>query len=399
MNGEVIVEKVQEIEQNFCEIIFSSGQELYLLGTAHASNESIALVEKVIETYLPSDVCIELDENRLLVLKDENALENVDIVKLLKEKKFLFFFIHLMLSVFQKSMAEKINTVLGGEFKKAIELSEEKNIRLHLVDREANITLRRAWNMMGFWSQIKSFFMILSSEEKDFKEEDIEALKKQQNLTEMISLMERSFPIFKKALIDERDQYMAKKIMENLGEKTVAIVGAGHVEGIIRRLKSRTYSQIDIEELNKVPSGTKIWKVLAFSFPILITGLFIYGFAYGDRKVAMDALFAWVVGHSFFSGLGALLAMGHPLAVLVSALFSPVTSLNPFIGVGLISGITQFYFSKPRVKDFRSFQKDIKKPIRWWKNKFIRIILVFFMSSLGSSLGTIVSLKFLYDIL
>jgi len=100
----------------------------------------------------------------------------------------------------------------------------------------------------------------------------------------------------------------------------------------------------------------------------------------------------WVLWNGSLAALGAVIALAHPLAILVSFLGAPITSLSPFIGVGILSGLVQVALRKPRVSDVHDLTEDTTNLKGWYRNRITRALLVFFLSSLGSSIGTFVSI-------
>src|SRR5690606_12617954 len=119
---------IEELEQNVHLLTFDEDKKLYLIGTAHVSRESAELVEKVINQSEPDTVCIELDDQRLKALKEKNKYENLDIIKIIRTGQKYFFIGNLILSSFQKKMAEKTGVEPGSEFKRAIDMAEAKNL-------------------------------------------------------------------------------------------------------------------------------------------------------------------------------------------------------------------------------------------------------------------------------
>ena len=86
--------------------------------------------------------------------------------------------------------------------------------------------------------------------------------------------------------------------------------------------------------------------------------------------------------------LGALLARGHPITVLSALVAAPLTSLNPTIAAGMVTGLVESWLRKPRVSDLENLRFDITTVKGWFRNPATRILLVFFLSNLGSAIGT-----------
>jgi pheromone shutdown protein TraB len=69
------------------------------------------------------------------------------------------------------------------------------------------------------------------------RQEHIEKLLAEGEIDNALSELSEEFPAVKTVLVDERDRYMAQKIRECGGHKVVAVVGAGHLEGIEENLR------------------------------------------------------------------------------------------------------------------------------------------------------------------
>ena len=123
--------KIEKIKQDVRLIHFPDGKQIYLIGTAHVSLKSAELVEEIILEVKPDGIGIELDSQRFEVIKNKSNFESLDIVKILRKGQGFFFIGHLLLSSFQKKLSDKTGTQPGLEFKKAIELAEEKNIKIY----------------------------------------------------------------------------------------------------------------------------------------------------------------------------------------------------------------------------------------------------------------------------
>jgi len=393
------VSSIETPKTNLNKITFDDGKVLYLIGTAHVSGDSVKFVEECINEFGPDTVAVELDKNRMDVLKNRKKYEETDIIDIFKKKKVLFFTVQLIMSGYQKKIAEKTGSAPGSEFKKAIELAEEKDLKLVNADRDISVTLKRTINAMTFKEKVKFFTGMLFGDDKDVDEKAIEELKKGDMLMQIIGEMQDEFPSLKRTILDERDRYLAANIAQNLGEKTVAVVGAAHVPGILRRLREEKPEKDNLDDINFVPKGSKITKIIPWIIPVLIIGMFIYGFFNGNAPDTLEAAIWWIVINGTLSALGCALALGHPLTILAGFIAAPITSLNPTIGAGIVTGLVQLYLVKPRVIDLETVSQDTTKLKGWWKNKLSRALLVSLFSSIGSSIGTFAALPFLMKLL
>jgi len=372
-------------------------KEITLIGTAHVSRDSAQLVADTILEKRPDTVSIELCESRYQSIRHKDQWQDTDIVKVIKEKKSFLLLSNLLLASFQKRLAKKLDIRPGQEMIQAIESGESIGAEIHLADRDIRTTLSRTWRIMGFWDKLKLVFQIILSigEVNEIKEEDIEKMKQEDVLETLLSEVGKSLPVLKSILIDERDQYLAHKIKSAPGRKIVAVVGAGHVPGIKRYWNTVT----DINSLEQLPPKRKALGLLKWIVPVAILGLIIFGFYYGGTKAGSHMLTWWVMANGVLAGIGAMIAFAHPLTILSSVLAAPLTSLNPMIAAGWVSGLVEAFSRKPKVKDFEQLQNDIHTMKGFWRNKITRILLVVVFTNLGSSLGTFVAIPLMLKVL
>ncbi len=375
------------------------GREFVLVGTAHISQESVETVKAVIREENPDTVCIELDEQRHRALLNPRHWESLNLIQVLKQGQAPFLLANLALSSFQKRMGLQTGVKPGSELAAAAETAVELGIKVELVDREIRTTLLRAWRKAGFWKKMMLFSTLLASmfEKQELDEEELAKLRQTDTLSAMLDEMSQVLPTVKTTLVDERDTYMAHHIRQSSGEKVVAIVGAAHMPGILKKL-SNTFSSAEIDALSVIPEKTSLSKILPWLIPAVVVGLFIVGFMTGNTQQLADAAVAWVLANGVLSALGTLIALGHPLTILAAFIAAPITSLNPTIGAGFVTGLVQAFVAPPHVKDMESVAEDIAKLSGWWRNRLTRVLLVFFFSSLGSAIGTLVAFGWLKDL-
>ncbi len=359
-----------------------------LVGTAHVSQESVELVKRVIEEEHPDGVCVELDPKRFEALSSPTRWESLDLKEIIRKKQLSTLMANLVLASFQKRLGDKLGVAPGTEMLEAIRMSEKHNIPFTLGDRDVRVTMRRAWRNTPFWrkSLLMSSLMLSIFDTTEVSEDEIRNLKKQDVLSEMMKELGKEVPTLKEVLIDERDLYLAKKIDEAPGERTIGVVGAGHVEGITRTLNEKT--EISLETLNYIPPVSPAWKIVGWSIPLLIVGSIMYiGWDKGADAAGENALF-WILANGIPSGIGGLLAMAHPLTTVAAFFAAPFTSLTPVIGVGYVTAFVQAYLQPPLVRDFQTVAEDIAIPRRWWNSRLLRVFLAFLLPTIGSIIGT-----------
>jgi pheromone shutdown-related protein TraB len=359
-----------------------------IVGTAHVSQESVEIVKRVIEQEHPDDVCVELDAKRFEAISHPNRWESLDLKEIIRKQQLSTLMVNLVLASFQKRLGDKLGVLPGMEMLEAIRMAEKHNIPVILGDRDVRVTMRRAWRNTPFWrkSLLVSSLMLSIFDTTEVSEDEIRNLKKQDVLSEMMKDLGKEVPTLKVALIDERDRYLAKKIVETPGKRTVAVVGAGHVAGICKIIEQQV--SVDLEELNYIPPVSPIWKMVGWSIPLLIIGSIAWiGWQKGADAAGDNALF-WILANGIPSGIGGILAMAHPLTILTAFASAPFTSLTPVIGVGYVTAFVQAYLQPPIVKDFQTVAEDIAIPGRWWKSRLLRVFLAFLLPTIGSIIGT-----------
>ncbi len=373
------------------------GKEIVLLGTAHVSRESVDLVAEVINDEKPDTVCVELCESRFQAIQQKNRWKEMDIIKVIREKKAFLLLSNLLLVSFQKRIADKFDIKPGEEMLSAIENAEKIGADIHLADREIRITMARTWRVMGMWEKMKLLFQLLLStgDVDDITKEDIEKMKQEDVLETLLSEVGKSHPVLREILIDERDKYLAEKIRTAPGSKIVAAVGAGHVPGI----KKNWNNAIDLQELEILPPKSRLSYVFKWGLPTAILVLFGVGFFGGGKETGTDMVAWWFLVNGVLAGLGAIIAVAHPMTIISAILAAPLTSMNPTIAAGWVSGLVEAFLRKPKVKDFESLPNDILSVKGFWQNKVTRILLVVVFTNLGSSVGTFVALPLMLKLL
>ncbi len=366
------------------------GKEFFIIGTAHISQNSADLVREVISNEKPDVVCVELDKQRFKALSEKKKWEELNLKQLIKEKQLSTLLINILLASYQKKLGEKLGVKPGVELLEATKVAKEFDIPIELIDRDVRITLKRAWNSMGFWQKMKLMTVGLASvfEEEEISEEKLNEIKQKDVLNEMMAELGKQMPVLKEVLIDERDSYLMQKMKEVNAVKIVAVVGAGHVNGIVEALESNR-EQV-IEEIEIIPPPSKMVKIIGYGVPTIIIASLIYiGYTKGADVAGDNAIF-WILANGIPSALGTAFALAHPFTIISAFLAAPITSLTPVIGAGYVAAFVQVYFQPPKVKEFESVTEDVSNWKMWWQNKLLKVLLVFILSGLGSAIGTYV---------
>lgn len=372
-----------------------AGRKIVLIGTAHVSKESIAEVKNEIESLKPDCVAVELDEKRYNSMMDPESWKNLDIVKVLKRREGFLMLANLVLSSFQKRMGKNVGVKPGDEMLAAINCAKENNILFTLVDRPIQVTLRRAWAKNSLWGKCKLLASMIASafDNEEISEDEIEKLKSGNEMDSMMKELSEYLPSVKEVLIDERDRYLASHIWESEGNTIVAVLGAGHLPGVKAYLEKLANGIMisDTSDIETVSEKSIAGKVIGWGIPIVIVALIVAGFFMGGQTTGTKMVGSWILWNGCLSALGALIALANPITVLVAFVGAPLTSLCPLVGVGLFTGIVQALICKPKVSDIESLQEDVSSLKGWYKNRVLKVLLVFFLSSLGSTIGTFVA--------
>jgi len=380
---------VIEISQNV-DLIELGERKIYLVGTAHVSKASVELAEKTIRDVMPDSVAIELCDSRYQSLQDPDRWKNTDIVKVIKDGKVYVLMAQLMLAAFQKKLGEHLQVKPGAEMMHAANIARELNSNIVLADRDVKTTLKRTWATLSFWSMCKVLFGMLmglfSNEKMDA--EEIERLKSSDALNQLLDDFSKTLPDVRRPLIDERDQYLAAKISSAPGKSVVAVIGAGHVPGIKKWLDK----EVDLVALEVIPDKKLSSKILAWLMPGLLVLFIALGFMNSGMSKSVEMLSTWIWINALLAGIGAALALAHPLTILAAALAAPFTAAHPLLASGWVAGLVEASLKKPRVSDLETVADDISTMKGIWSNRVSRILLIVCLTNLLGSFGSLFAL-------
>ena len=374
------------------QVLELDGRKIILIGTAHVSKESIEEVTQEIKNEHPDCVAIELDERRYNSMSDPDSWRNLDIIKVLKRREGFLMLANLVLGSFQRKMGENVGVKPGDEMLAAIDCAKENNIPFTLVDRPIQVTLRRAWAKNSFLGKCRLLASMLASafDNEEISPEQIENLKNSSEMDSMMNELSDYMPVVKQVLIDERDTYLASNIFTAEGNNIVAVLGAGHLNGVAAHLEAfaSETEKTDVSEISDVPPKGFWSKAAGWIIPAIIIGIIVAGFIYGGVHAGTKMLSSWFLWNAIPAAVMSLFALANPVTILAAFVSAPFTSLCPFVGVGFVTGIVQALICKPKVSDMETLQDDVGTFKGWYKNRILRVLMVFILSSLGSVLGT-----------
>lgn len=384
-------------------IITLENKTVFLLGTAHISNESVDEVAQLIEQHEPDHICIEIDKGRYKTMKEGQSWHNLNIGKVLKQGRGFFMLANLALSSFQRRMGQESGSAPGKEMEMAAAAAESAGIPFSFSDRNIQTTLQRAWNKSGFWNKMKLIAALVASafSKEKLTAEEVEQLKKRSALQEMMEELAKELPVAKEVLIDERDRYLGTNIYKAPGERTLAVIGAGHAHGIVETLEKLEKKELspDISALDVLPPPSKAKKIIPWVIPAAVAALLFYGFINAGWSQGLEMFVYWFAVNGILAGIGAIISLAHPLTIIASVALAPFTSLNPTIGVGIVSGGLEAYIRKPRVSDFENLNNDILSIKGFFRNRVTHALLVFLFTSIGSAIGTFAAFPFLVSLI
>lgn len=388
--GDEQAEPIKTVRVNNCTIT--------LLGTAHVSKASADKVQELIATEKYDAVAVELCPSRHKVIVNPDAMAKMDLFQVIKNGQASMVAASLALGAFQQRMAEQLGIEPGAEMRVAIKDAQAAKLPVLLIDREIGTTMKRIYRSVPWWKRMNLFAGLIASviSKEKFNADEIERLKEGDVLESSFAQFAENEKELFRPLISERDEYMTARLIkeckENGYQHILAVIGAGHLNGMVRQLEAQKIADPDeqITQLETIPPSSSWFKYL----PWLIVALIVTGFVIGfmrSPEMGTAMVIDWIVINGGLSAIGAAIAFAHPLSVLTAFLAAPLTSLNPTIGAGMVVAAVETYLRKPKVGDFNRLRADTTSLKGWWSNQVTRILLIFIFSTLGSAIGTYVA--------
>jgi len=385
-----------ELQGQPIERVQRDGVEYVVLGTAHVSKVSVDAVVALLANEHFDAVAIELCDSRAQSMRDPEAFKQMDLFKVIRQGKAGMVAASLVLSTFQKRLADQSGIQPGAEMKAAMDGADRRGLPLWLVDREVGTTLKRAWHSVGFWQRFGLLGGLLASvfEREAIEQEEIEKLKQGDLLESAFSeFASESKPLYQ-SLIGERDAFMAARLREEAtrsatteSRRVLVVIGAGHLKGLTGLLREQQDDPATIvAALASTPPKARWPKWIALILVLLVFAAIGYAF-HRNTALGAQALRDWVLYTGCFSALGALIAGGHPLSIIAAFIAGPIKPFRPGIPSGGISAMVEAWARRPRVVDFDTLRDDIGHWSGWWKNRVARTLLNFFLVCIGTIIG------------
>lgn len=375
------------------QVVERDGVRYTLLGTAHVSHASVAAVDAMLASRPFDAVAVELCEARHQSMLAPEQLHQLDLMQVIRSGKAGVVAAQLLLSSYQARLAEQLGIEPGAEMKAAIAGARARDLPVWLIDRDVGRTVGRAYRSVGFWQRMSLMGGLLGGmlSNDRIDEAEIEKLKEGDMLDSAFrEFAEQSQPLYQ-ALIAERDAFMAARLREHQPESEVrevlVVIGAGHLQGLTEALQTQQEpAPILLERLNQPPPPRRWPRWLGYALIALVVGGFAWGFSRGG-DVGMELLLTWVLVTGVLGAIGCAIAGGHPASIASAFAASPVTPLHPVLASGMVSASVEMWLRKPTVRDFGALRQDLSGWRGWWRNKVSRILLNFFFTNLGTSLG------------
>ena len=374
--------------------ITRDGVHYTLLGTAHVSRASVDAVVSMATSGEYDAIAVELCPARHQALTKQQQWKDMDLYRIIREKKAGLVMANLALGAYQRRIAEQFGIEPGAELKAAADAADAHDLPLQLIDRDLATTLKRSYRAVPWYKRMMlSAGLVMSTVSSDeIDEEQIEKLKEGDILEATFTEFAEQSPELYEALIGERDRFMAARLrqenIDNEGKRILVVIGAGHLEGLSKYLATdQGDPQAEVDELSHLPPPTRWLKFIPWLIAVAVLTGFWIGFS-RSPELGWELVTMWVVINGGLAALGALIARAHPLTILSAMVAAPLTSLNPAVAAGMVTGLVESALRKPKVSDLEKLRDDVTTLKGWFNNPATRILLVFFFSNLGSAIGT-----------
>jgi len=372
---------------------------LEIIGTAHVSEKSVEKVRNTILEKKPDVVAVELCINRYNNLMNErNAIDTkkeFQIKELIKGGNLSLFLISGFLAYMQRKIGDEVGVKPGSEMLAAIDAANEVGARVVLIDRDISITLKRVIKKMSFIEKMKFMYEIMASFfTKDDDIKNIDSITEGDVLKEVMKYFQEMSPKAYHVLVRERDAYMAKMLLNINEENVVAVVGAGHENGIKKYMNNPDELPSFEELLNVQKSKLSIGKMVLFLTPVIFVAVFVMAFFRGINIQA--SFFQYILITSSLAFAGCILSGSKIYSAIVAFIIAPLTVLHPLLAAGWFSCLIEAKIRKVRTDDLVKF-KECQSVRDFWNNNLFRVLLVVVGTNTGASIGAILTINLLHN--
>jgi pheromone shutdown-related protein TraB len=377
--------------------------DVHVVGTAHVSADSVEEVRETIEDERPDVVAVELDESRYRQMQGEVA-EDLEPSDLLHGNTVFQFIAYWMLSYVQARMGERFDIEPGADMEAAIESAEGVGSDVALVDRDIQTTIQRFWARMTFFEKLRMVWELclamVGVGDPEEEEIDIEELTDGDVVTAMMEEFRQFSPGGAEALIDERDAFIAHKLvaLREAGHDVVAVVGAGHQAGIENYLEHPD-ALPEFESLVGTESGRRfsLFKLFGYLVTVAFVSFFVLLAMAGVRqRLLLEVFAAWFLFNGVISFSLAKLAGARWASAGVGGAVAWLTSVNPMLAPGWFAGYVELKYTSVNVGDIAKLNElmsDEETPLRDLLGQMLdvplfRLIAVVAMTNVGSMIAT-----------
>ncbi len=235
----------------------------------------------------------------------------------------------------------------------------------------------------------------------DIEELDISEITDKDVVTMMVEEFRKFSPGGAKALIDERDAYIAHNLnaLKNQRYDIVAVVGAGHKKGIEKYLENPD-SLPPIGTL--VENKSKKWfpwkKFIGILLSVIFIAFFILLAMAGVRDIFLLKIFGlWFLINGLFALTLAKIAGARWISAIVGGLVAWMTSINPMLAPGWFTGYIELRYIDVNISDISKLNElleDETKDIRQLLSEMFdiplfKLIMIVALTNLGSMIASI----------
>lgn len=215
---------------------------VYIIGTSHIARQSIREITNYITEEKPDVIALELDSSRASALlqqqKNKVSLAQIGQIGL---KGYLFVKIGQYV---QQKLGKMVGVSPGAEMKTALLLARKHQKEVAFIDQPLPVTLKnfsKALSWKEKWRFLADLLQGLLFPQKQLKEFglakfDLKKVPEKEVIQKMVGQLRERYPNVYKTLVEERNKYMVRQLVKLLrlhpGRKILAVVGAGHQEGM-----------------------------------------------------------------------------------------------------------------------------------------------------------------------
>ena len=218
--------------------------QIHILGTSHISKQSLKDIKKEFLNFEPDIICVELDRQRLASLMQGDSKLSWKVVKILGVRGFIFV---LISRYAQQKLGKMVGMKPGSEMLYAAQLAKNNNLPLGLIDKPIDKTIKRLMKKITFIEVMRFFKDIIISiipfKHKKKIKINLAEVPAEHFINQLIDELAKKYPSVYKVLIDERNHYMAKRLIviskKEPHKKILSIVGAGHKKEMIKLIDSK----------------------------------------------------------------------------------------------------------------------------------------------------------------